>query len=493
MMWTRVATTTLAAAGFASGALVDIKTRDTFTSCLQSSGSAGNILTPSSSNYTSARASYNQRLSYKPVAIAYPNSAVDVQKYVKCAAASKIAVSTRSGGHSYAAYGLGGKDGAFVIDMKNMKALTVDSSGVAKIQTGNRLGDVAQALWNNGQWALPHGTCSYVGTGGHAAFGGFGPFSRVAGLLQDRITAAEVVLANGTLTTASATKNADLFWALRGAGASYGVVTQWTFATLAAPTTVIGYTMDFTMTITASNLASVLGSWQKLAMDAPKEMAMFCAVGPNGQGDLYLQFTGNYYGTRSEFNSAAAGWQAALNPSNFTNTTYNWYDSLVATDGSLSTKKPDNKDTFFAKSLFTKTAVTSSQWTNFANYLVSKGANSDTNWFVEIDLYGGQVSAAGANATSFAQRNAILCFQLYASSMNSEPPYPSDGISFVNGMLNALDPNPQAAYVNYVDPTLTSSQWKSQYYGSHYSRLSMIKKAVDPNNVFRFPQSIGLS
>ncbi|QRW15213.1 FAD-binding domain protein [Ceratobasidium sp. AG-Ba] len=463
-MWAWVASTALIAAGFASGALAHIEARDTFTSCLQNSGSTGSILTPSSSSYNDARIAYNQRLSYKPAAIAYPNSAAD----------------------------LGGKDGALVIDMKNMKSLTVDSSGIAKIQTGNRLGDLAQGLWDNGQRALPHGTCPYIGTGGHAAFGGFGPFSRVAGLLQDRITAAEVVLANGTLTTASATKNADLFWALRGAGASYGVVTQWTFATLAAPPNVIGYSIEYDTKFTASSLASVLAAWQKLAMAAPKEMAMFGVVGPDGQGNLYLQFIGNYYGTRSEFNSAAADWKTALNPSNFTNTTYNWYDSLVAFDGPLSTKNPEPKDTFFAKSLFTKKAVTSGQWTSFTNYLVSKGANSDTNWFVEIGLYGGMIKDLGADVTSFAQRDAILCFQLYASSMNGNPPYPSDGMSFVAGMLNALDPNPQAAYVNYVDPTLTNSQWKSQYYGSHYARLSMIKKAVDPNNVFRFPQSIGL-
>ncbi|KAG9118907.1 hypothetical protein FRC07_006331, partial [Ceratobasidium sp. 392] len=61
---------------------------------------------------------------------------------------------------------------------------------------------------------------------GHTLFGGFGPYSRVAGLLQGHLTAAKVVFANGTLTTASETKNADLFWALRGAGTSYGIVTQ---------------------------------------------------------------------------------------------------------------------------------------------------------------------------------------------------------------------------------------------------------------------------
>ncbi|KAG8714233.1 hypothetical protein FRC08_012185 [Ceratobasidium sp. 394] len=59
-------------------------------------------------------------------------------------------------------------------------------------------------------------------------------------------------------------------------------------------------------------------------------------------------------------------------------------------------------------------------------------------------------------------------------------------------MLDSLEPNPQAAYINYVDPTLTPAQWKRQYYGAHYARLSSIKRAVDPHNVFRFPQSIGL-
>ncbi|KAF8610252.1 FAD-binding domain-containing protein [Ceratobasidium sp. AG-I] len=512
-MWTPVVSVVLASVvTFASAAVVDVEPRDTFTSCLTNSGSGGTIVTPSSSDYASSRAAFNQRLSYQPAAIAFPKSAADVQKYVNCAVASGIPVVGRSGGHSYAAYGVGGQNGALVIDLKNMKAITVDGSGVAKVQTGNRLGDVAQKLWDSGQWALPHGTCPYVGTGGHAAFGGFGPFSRMAGLLQDRITSAEVVLANGTIATASATQNTDLFWALRGAGASYGIITQWTFAALAAPTSVIGYHIDYSSTQSKSKIASLLGAWEKLAIAAPKEMAMIAVLGADGDG-LYLQFTGDYYGTKTAFNSATSNWTTILSPGKITAKTYNWYDSLVAEDGPLSTSNPEPKDTFFAKSLFTKEALTAAKWTSFVNYLASSGVSSDTDWFVEIDcehlpfcfslgvvsdsvsdaVYGGVIKTAGADATSFAHRDAILSFQLYASSQGLQPPYPSDGIPFVNGMLNALEPNPQAAYVNYVDPTLTDSQWKTQYFGSHYTRLSSIKRAVDPSNVFRFPQSIGLS
>lgn len=97
------------------------------------------------------------------------------------------------------------------------------------------------------------------------------------------------MLANGTLTTASASQNQDLFWALRGAGASYGIVTQWTFATLAAPSTVIGYSIDYSSTLSASKIASLLGTWQSLAIAAPKEMAMVAVLGKDGDGGLYLQ------------------------------------------------------------------------------------------------------------------------------------------------------------------------------------------------------------
>ncbi len=84
---------------------------------------------------------------------------------VQCAGTSGIPVVARSGGHSYAAFGLGGQNGTLVVDLSKMKGLTVDqTTGYAVSQTGNRLGDLAQGIWNQGQRALPHGTCPYVGS-----------------------------------------------------------------------------------------------------------------------------------------------------------------------------------------------------------------------------------------------------------------------------------------------------------------------------------------
>ncbi|KAF8610254.1 FAD-binding domain-containing protein [Ceratobasidium sp. AG-I] len=457
---------------------------------------SGAILTPSSPGYNvSAMANINLRLVYRPAAITYPKTPQDVQKYVKCGAKYGVAVVARSGGHSYASYGAGGQDGSLVIDVANMTAATVAASGKAKIQTGNRLGDIAQKLWDNGQRVLPHGVCPYVGLGGHAAFGGFGPFSRVAGLLHDHITEAEVVLADGTLTTASLTKNSDLFWALRGAGASYGIVTQWTFATLAAPPSVISYTIEYAGAgLKPGEFLELFKKWQKIAIAAPNQLSVICTVSTSLTPEtdlLSLQFRGTYYGTQAAFDKLTSGWGTLLAPGNFTSRAHNWYDGLVALSGPLSTSAPEAPWTFFTKSLFTKAAVTDAQWASLVDYMSGEGTTSGNLWYIEIDRYGGGVAAQPKDATSFAQRDAVLSFQL--STVALTPPLPAGGIPFLNNMLKSLEPNPQAAYVNYVDPTLTPAEWKQQYYGTHYPRLSSIKRAVDPHNVFRFPQSIGLS
>ncbi|KAG8763423.1 hypothetical protein FRC11_004034 [Ceratobasidium sp. 423] len=473
-----------------------ITTSNGLVACLQNGSPSNVVLTPSSPEYNTSRlANINTRISYFPAAIVFPSTAQDVQKYVKCGAASGVAVVGRSGGHSYASYGVGGKDGSLVIDLSKMKALTLDASGSAKIQTGNRLGEIATKLWDNGQRALPHGVCPYVGSGGHTAFGGFGPFSRYAGLLHDRATSAEVVLANGTLTAASATENSDLFWALRGAGASYGIVTEWTFSTLPAPPTVISYRVNYTAAVlTTQQTRELLKSWQKIALSAPDNLSVICTVGrvrPIGGPNLLLEFRGTYYGTETEFNTISSNWSSILSPGILTSKANNWYDGLVALSGPLSTSEPEASINFFAKSIFTKSAVTTAQWDRLFDFVDEEGYIVDVDWFIELDRYGGAVSRQAPDYTAFAHRDAVISFQFFAGI--TADPFPADGVSYLNKLAAAVDPNPRAAYVNYVDPTLTPAQWKQQYYAGHYPRLVSIKQAVDPKNVFRFPQSIGLS
>ncbi|KAG8686625.1 hypothetical protein FRC08_012412 [Ceratobasidium sp. 394] len=106
-------------------------------------------------------------------------------------------------------------------------------------------------------------------------------------------------------------------------------------------------------------------------------------------------------------------------------------------------------------------------------------------------VYGGEIARAASNVSSYFNRDTFLTFQFYASAKPLSAPYPESGIIFLDKMHDTIQVDTQAAYPNYADPTLSASQWQAQYYGSNYERLSSIKSAVDPQNVFRFPQSVG--
>ncbi|KAG8919649.1 hypothetical protein FRC02_001460 [Tulasnella sp. 418] len=373
-----------------------------------------------------------------------------------------------------------------------MKSLQVDqSTGYAVTETGNRLGDIAQKIWDQGQRALPHGTCSYVGSGGHTAYGGHGLFARTAGLLLDRVVSVDVVLANGTIVKASQTSNSDLFWAVRGAAPSFGIVTSWTYATLPAPTQNINWAIYYDSKLPKSNAAQAVLALQKFTLSNPSDkLSVACRVSGDSAG-ISVWFGGRFYGSEADFLKTITPLRNALPaPSQFTyNMASNWIEGLKAWTGPLDTSKPDSFDTFFAKSLYVMPdkPLTSSAVSSWMDYILQKGGNTGLAWWVEIDRV---IRTPGADSTSFAHRNAALVLQLYGATPDGKGQFPSTGISFMNGLLSSLEPNPKFAYPNYIDPTLSTSEWRSQYFGANYQKLAQIKKKYDPTNVFNFPQAI---
>ena len=141
----------------ASGALAGTSSPSTtLSACLSSAGLSP--VTSSSSAYAADVLAYNHRLAYKPAAVVYPANASGVAAAVQCAASAGVKVAARSGGHSYAANGVGGQDGSLVVDLKHLTGVTVAaSSQTATFGTGLRLGDLALALFNNGGQAMAHG------------------------------------------------------------------------------------------------------------------------------------------------------------------------------------------------------------------------------------------------------------------------------------------------------------------------------------------------
>jgi FAD/FMN-containing dehydrogenase len=203
--------------------------------------------TPNSPDYNSLRLPYNLRLQPKPAIIVTPQTPQQVSEAVTAAAQSGLKVQARSGGHSYASFSLGGRDGSMVIDLRELHDVVLldefqdPGTGallkgvVAKVGGGTRLGNMARKIYELGGRALPHGTGASVGIGGHASLGGYGYVSRAWGLALDRIIAVDVVLADGTLVHANARENEDVFWAVRGAAHSIGVVVRFYMRTEEAP------------------------------------------------------------------------------------------------------------------------------------------------------------------------------------------------------------------------------------------------------------------
>ncbi|THH18825.1 hypothetical protein EW146_g2234 [Bondarzewia mesenterica] len=460
-------------------------------------------LFPDDAEYVNASLAYNRRFILSPVAIAYPTEEEQVSKVVKAGAERDLRVVARSGGHSYIASGLGGRNGSLVIDMSMMKDLSFDAeSGNVMIEPGLRLGDISLAL-NSEERALPHGRCTFIGIGGHAGHGGFGMSSRMWGLTLDRMISVNVVLANGSIATASKDVNTELFWAIRGAASSFGIVTSYIFQTLPAPASAAAFVYTWELDIVdATHALYAFQTFVESGITAEFGGELYLTRGSSA-GSITVRFLGGYYGPLDSFNATLAPYLDELPAPLATNVTAgSWLTALEADDyGPLNTTSDPtfvDHDTFYAKSLMTPedSPMSEAAITALMTYLVNNGSATDLNWFVEIELYGGSNSAINAvplNDTAFARRSSLFNMQLYASAPNFMPPYPDEGFSFLDGIATSILSNSPAdwdygAYLNYPDDRL--SDWQMMYYGGHYDRLRDLKRSVDPMDVFDFPISI---
>jgi hypothetical protein len=187
----------------------------------------GELVTPADGAYDAARAVYNGMVDRRPAAVARCREAADVVAAIGFARAHGMEVAVRGGGHHAAGYGTW--DDALVVDLSPMRAVAVDpSERTVRVGGGATWGDVDRVTVPAGL-ATPSGFLASTGVAGLALGGGIGYLSRRFGLTVDNLLAAEVVLADGRRVTADPTRHPDLFWALRGGGGNFGVVTSFTF------------------------------------------------------------------------------------------------------------------------------------------------------------------------------------------------------------------------------------------------------------------------
>ncbi|KAI0201329.1 Glucooligosaccharide oxidase [Astrocystis sublimbata] len=427
---------------------------------------------------------YNLDLPVKPIAVTRPDTADDVSGFVKCATANNVKVQAKSGGHSYANYGLGGEDGALVIDLKNLQDFSMDTkTWQATIGGGTKLADVTKRLHDNGKRAMAHGTCPGVGIGGHATIGGLGPSSRMWGSCLDHVMEVEVVTADGSIKHASETENEDLFFALKGAGAGFGVITKFIMKTHPEPGSVVQYSFSLTFGKHA-DMVPVLKQWQDLITDPDLDRRFGTEFVAHELGAI---ITATFYGTEDEWN--ASGIPEKIPKGKISVVIDDWLGTLAQQAEDAALYLSDIRSAFTARSLaFTANETLSEDTITKVMKYLDDTKHGTLVWFLIFDATGGAVADIATNATAYSHRDKVMFAQGYGIGI---PVLTQQTRDFMDGLMATMqDASPQTLtiYPGYVDPSLSDPQ--QSYWGPNLQMLESIKTTYDPDDVFHNPQSV---
>ncbi|KAI1105456.1 putative glucooligosaccharide oxidase [Jackrogersella minutella] len=456
-----------------------------------------------SPNWTVVSSTYNIRVPVIPAIVVIPRYCRQISNTVLYARMRGLRVQVRSGGHSYNSSSNGGQNGAIVIDMSAFDA--IEQYGTyATIFSGARLGNMAASLYDVWHHALPHGTCSTVGVGGHFSHGGFGFFSRAWGLALDRIIEMKVITANGQPQNINENKQADLYWAMRGAAESFGVIISFQVQPVPAPQSIVHFKISIDdVTKDFKSATKALRRIQKFTRNesvVDRQLGFYINLSP-----AHFTLGGTYLGSRQKFEETIMPAMLKGIPEKATSQVEekNWMESLKHLNQNQDIlwdrKKPFTmRSNFFAKSIvvpepgYTKTALK-----NITRFIYKKIKNPPVKYFIMLDLWGGadsQINVKGQDFAAFSIRDALWVTQIYGY-VDDNQVFPEAGMDFINQVAQAMkftrgDPR---AYSNYADPTLTREQALHYYHGPSVARLLWIlKQKWDPYNIFAGPQTVPL-
>jgi FAD/FMN-containing dehydrogenase len=386
--------------------------------------------------------------------------------------------------------GIGGQDNTIVVDMKHFQQFFMEeSTWQATIGGGTLLGDVTKRLHDNGNRAMAHGTCPQVGIGGHATIGGLGPSSRMWGSALHHVEEVEVVLANSTIARASEKENPDIFFAIKGAAAGFGIVTEFKVRTQAEPSEAVLYSYNIQGGNAAAK-ADAFKKWQKLITD-PNLSRKFAS-----QFILTEQFgaiiTGTFFGSQEEYDRLNISSRlpnekkSSVELKDWLGAVGHWAeDEALKIVGGI----PSN---FYAKSLaYTKDDIIPDKAIDDMFQHIDNADKGNALWFIIWDLEGGAINDVAPNATAYGHRNALFYHQAYAVNLLGKiSDKTRDFLTGVNKVItDALPDHDEGAYAGYVDPALGENS-AGLYWGGNVERLEEIKAAIDPEDVFSNPQSI---
>ncbi|MEV5964260.1 FAD-dependent oxidoreductase [Kribbella sp. NPDC051952] len=412
---------------------------------------------------TSADASYEE-ISRTVVAEGQPRvvvrcaGAADVVAALKYAEAQQLAVAVRSGGHHGA--GTGTNNGGVVIDVRPMDDVSVLADGVVRVGTGATWGQVAARLAGEGL-AISSGDTASVGVGGLMAGGGIGWMVRRHGLAIDQVIAAEVVTADGAVRRVDATTESELFWGLRGAAGSLGVVTSYDVAAVRQPTVHFG-----TLLYPWTQADQVLAAWAEYAADAPEDLTSSLQLAPTMMADRQVPVA-----VMVCVSGDPAQRDAILEPLRHLGTLLTEKVAEVPyAEVFAEMHMPPGLRPRIRNGLFDR-------WSPELGERLLAARPEIPGLALEIRALGGAYGEVPADATAFAHRDARFM-------VNSVLMGPQEQAADFDQLWEELAP--KGAYVNFLSHP-TTADLERCYPGAHRARLDALMQSIDPGDVFRGP------
>ncbi len=437
----------------------------------------GDLIAPSDPDYDEARKIWNGMVDKRPALIARCSGTADIAAAVGAARSMDLPIAVRGGGHNVAGHAL--NDDGLVIDLSRLKGISVDSHArTARVQPGANWGDLDRETQLHGL-ATPGGMMSRTGVAGFTLGGGMGYLRRKWGLASDNLISAEVVTADGNVLTASETEHADLFWAIRGGGGNFGVVTSFEFQLHR-----LGPEINTAMVVyPAEQIPLVLRNWREYMAQAPDEVCCDMAMtgmpplppvppemywapvmiafgvyaGPAGEGDAILQ-------PLRELGTPVADMSGR--------------QPYIEVQRALDAAFPDGRQ-YYWKS-FNGSRLSDELIDDFATLCATRPTPQTLVGFRSL---GGAMGRIPEDATAYGNRNALFNVSIDASwedraDTERNVRWVREGWAHLRQLTDA------SAYVNFAGFGEENDALARSAYGPNFDRLRAIKRKYDPENRF---------
>lgn len=432
----------------------------------------GHVVLPGDDGYEDARRVWNGMVDKRPAMVVYCATPDDVAEVVAAARMRELPLAVRSGGHNVA--GSSVCDGGIVADLSPMKAIVVDSGRrIARAEAGVTLGEFDRATQAHGL-ATTMGVASDTGIAGLTLGGGFGKLGRKHGLACDNLVAADVVTANGHQVRASAEENADLFWALRGGGGNFGIVTAFEYRLHPLGPDVLAGSLVYEF----DQARKVLPAAYDLARTAGDDVSVDIALVMTDSGKPMLSVSPFFAGEIEEGRRALEPFRSLGRPLEDSIAPVPY---LQVQSGGDSTFPPGRR--YYWKAQYLDEPGDAAFDTLLEHFATAPAAGC----LAVLQQVGGAIARVPEGDTPYVNRGAAYdCFPV---AIWDDPADDEVHIRWARNLWTAMQPfSTGGVYANNLGDE--GDDRVRAAFGANYRRLSEIKERYDPTNLFRLNQNI---